>query len=59
MTEFAAVDNSNIYDVCLNTYGSLDMLVKLMKKVDWNRERCAKMQTVGIIHAGMFLIYEL
>lgn len=31
-----------------------DMLVKLMKKVDWNRERCAKMQTVGIIHAGMF-----
>ena len=36
-----------------------DMLVKLMKKVDWNRERCAKMQTVGIIHAGMFLIYEL
>ncbi|CAG8832454.1 25690_t:CDS:10, partial [Gigaspora margarita] len=29
-----------------------DMLVKLMKKVDWNREKCAKMQTVGIIHAG-------
>jgi len=33
-----------------------DMLVKLMKKVDWNRERCAKMQTVGIIHAGLMIM---
>ncbi|RIB09309.1 hypothetical protein C2G38_2146622 [Gigaspora rosea] len=33
-----------------------DMLVKLMKKVDWNREKCAKMQTVGIIHAGLMIM---
>ncbi|PKC17367.1 hypothetical protein RhiirA5_393737 [Rhizophagus irregularis] len=33
-----------------------DMLVKLMKKVDWNRERCAKMQTVGIIHTGLMIM---
>lgn len=30
MTIFTAVSNSTIYDVCLNTYGSLNMLVKLM-----------------------------
>ncbi len=30
MTTFIAVSNSTIYDVCLNTYGSLDLLVKLM-----------------------------
>lgn len=28
--EFKAVDMSTIYDVCLNTYGNLDLLVKLM-----------------------------
>ena len=28
--EFKAVDMSTIYDVCLNTYGNLDYLVKLM-----------------------------
>ncbi|CAG8790139.1 16276_t:CDS:2, partial [Racocetra persica] len=33
-----------------------DMLVKLMKKVDWNREKCAKMQIVGIIHAGLMIM---
>jgi len=27
---FQAVDMSTIYDVCLNTYGNLDYLVKLM-----------------------------
>lgn len=32
MTKFIAVDNSTIYDVCLNTYGSLDYLVKLMEE---------------------------
>ena len=30
MQEFIAISNSTIYDVCLNTYGSLDFLVKLM-----------------------------
>lgn len=30
MQQFSAVSNSTIYDVCLNTYGSLDFLVKLM-----------------------------
>lgn len=30
MAEFKAVDMSTIYDVCLNTYGNLDYLVKLM-----------------------------
>jgi hypothetical protein len=30
MTTFTAVSNSTIYDVCLNTYGTLDLLVKLM-----------------------------
>jgi len=34
--EFRAVDMSTIYDVCLNTYGNLDYLVKLM--VDNNFE---------------------
>jgi hypothetical protein len=28
--EFKAVSNSTIYDICLNTYGTLDLLVKLM-----------------------------
>ena len=28
--QFQAVDMSTIYDVCLNTYGNLDYLVKLM-----------------------------
>ncbi|CAG8478233.1 15187_t:CDS:2 [Funneliformis caledonium] len=31
-----------------------DMLVKLMAKTDWNEEKCAKIQTVGVIHAGTF-----
>ena len=30
MTLFTAIENSTIYDVCLNTYGTLDLLVKLM-----------------------------
>ena len=30
MKEFIAISNSTIYDVCMNTYGSLDYLVKLM-----------------------------
>lgn len=30
MQQFSAASNSTIYDVCLNTYGSLDFLVKLM-----------------------------
>jgi hypothetical protein len=30
MTTFVAISNSTIYDVCLNTYGTLDKLVKLM-----------------------------
>lgn len=36
MTTFVAVDNSTIYDVCLNTYGSLDFLVKLMTDNDFD-----------------------
>jgi len=35
MTRFIAVDSSTIYDVCLNTYGSLDYLVKLMVDNDF------------------------
>lgn len=30
MTDFIAVDGSTIFDVCLNTYGTLDLLGKLM-----------------------------
>jgi hypothetical protein len=30
MKTFIAISNSTIYDVCLNTYGTLDRLVKLM-----------------------------
>lgn len=30
MKQFIAVDMCTIYDVCLNTYGTLDYLVKLM-----------------------------
>mgnify|MGYP000853902556 CR=1 FL=1 len=36
MTTFIAISNSTIFDVCLNTYGTLDLLVKLM--VDNNHE---------------------
>jgi hypothetical protein len=35
MTKFMAVENSTIYDVCLNTYGSLDFLIKLMVDNDF------------------------
>lgn len=28
---FYAADNSTIYDVCLNTYGTVNLLVKLMQ----------------------------
>ena len=30
MKEFISISNSTIYDVCLNTYGALDYLIKLM-----------------------------
>lgn len=30
MTQFIAITNSTIYDVCLNTYGTLNLLGKLM-----------------------------
>jgi hypothetical protein len=30
MKQFVAVANSTIYDVCLNTYGTLNLLAKLM-----------------------------
>jgi len=30
MTQFIAISNSTIYDVCLNTYGTLNLLGKLM-----------------------------
>lgn len=33
--QFIAVSNSTIYDVCLNTYGTLDLLVKLMDDNDF------------------------
>lgn len=35
MTQFTAVSNSTIYDVCLNTYGTLNLLVKLMDDNDF------------------------
>ena len=34
--EFTAISNSTIYDVCLNTYGTLDLLVKLMYDNDFD-----------------------
>ncbi|CAJ0906525.1 21975_t:CDS:2, partial [Entrophospora sp. SA101] len=33
-----------------------DMLVKLMEKVSWNPTQCDKIQTIGIIHSGGFMI---
>ena len=30
MRNFTAINNCTIYDVCLNTYGTLDLLTKLM-----------------------------
>jgi hypothetical protein len=30
MTQFIAISNSTIFDVCLNTYGTLNLLAKLM-----------------------------
>jgi len=36
MLQYKAVDNQNIFDVCLNTYGTLDLLNKLLEdnKID-------------------------
>jgi hypothetical protein len=31
MTEFVAVKGSSMLDVCLNTYGTFDLLAKLIK----------------------------
>lgn len=31
MRTFTAISNSTIYDVCLNTYGTLNQLAKLME----------------------------
>lgn len=36
MTTFTAIANSTIYDVCLNTYGTLNKLAKLMDDNDWD-----------------------
>jgi hypothetical protein len=36
MSEFIAVANSTIYDVCLNTYGTLNHLGKLMDDNDFS-----------------------
>lgn len=44
---FQAVDMSTIYDVCLNTYGNLDMLTKLM--VDNNHPGVNEYPTAGQI----------
>jgi len=33
-----------------------DMLVKLMAKTGWDEEKCAKIQTVGVIHAGLMIM---
>lgn len=30
MKKFIAIEGSTIWDVCLNTYGTLDLIVKLM-----------------------------
>lgn len=35
MQVFTAISNSTIYDVCLNTYGTLNLLVKLMVDNDF------------------------
>lgn len=35
MQLFKSVSNATIYDVCLNTYGTLDLLVKLMTDNDF------------------------
>jgi hypothetical protein len=35
MKEFIAISNSTIYDVCLNTYGTLNLLGKLMSDNDF------------------------
>ncbi|RIA85518.1 hypothetical protein C1645_741508 [Glomus cerebriforme] len=33
-----------------------DMLVRLLKKADWDAGTCTKIQMVGIIHAGLMLM---
>lgn len=33
-----------------------DMLIKLMRKANWDSEACAKMRTVGIVHAGLVMM---
>ena len=46
--QFQAVDMSTIYDVCLNTYGNLDLLVKLM--VDNSHNGVNEYPTAGQIY---------
>lgn len=36
MKVFIAISNSTIYDVCLNTYGTLNLLAKLMDDNNFN-----------------------
>jgi len=33
-----------------------DMLRKLMQKANWDKESCEKLQTVGIVHAGLMMM---
>ncbi|CAJ0924625.1 8123_t:CDS:2 [Entrophospora sp. SA101] len=33
-----------------------NMLVKLMKKANWNKSQTKQMQTIGIIHAGLLMM---
>lgn len=35
MSTFTAINNSTIFDVCLNTYGTLNKLAQLMDDNDW------------------------
>jgi len=35
MTTFTAITDSTIYDVCLNTHGTLNKLGQLMDENDW------------------------
>jgi hypothetical protein len=67
--EFGAGEAGNVW---MNDYGTKffkevelklpkvlkDMLIKLMKKINWNEGKRARIQTVGIIHSGMFFIHE-
>ncbi len=51
MKQFIAIEGSTIYDVCLNTYGTLNRLVKLMDDNSFDG-------VDTVVQAGQIFLYD-